>query len=115
MALLLELIFLGYLLVRKYGGPGSDKLAARSAIFGMANVPFVYDVGEHLADDPSADDGGADAAAGDARRRSGSASTAFMLLFLVLLTLRVNLEQRQRGARRAVSGGRGLMDEPLSR
>src|SRR5947209_2228853 len=42
MALLVELIFIGYLLVRKYGGPGSDKLAAAMAIFGMANVPFVY-------------------------------------------------------------------------
>ena len=42
MALLLELIFIGYLLVRKYGGPGSEKLAAAMAIFGMANVPFVY-------------------------------------------------------------------------
>ena len=42
MALLLELIFVGYLLVRKYGGPGSDKLAAAMAIFGMFNVPFVY-------------------------------------------------------------------------
>src|ERR1700716_444697 len=38
MALLLEAIFVGYLLVRKYGGPGSDKLAAAMSIFGMANV-----------------------------------------------------------------------------
>ena len=42
MALLVELIFIGYLLVRAYGGPGSDKLAAAMGIFGMANVPFVY-------------------------------------------------------------------------
>jgi heme exporter protein C len=42
MSLLLWLIFLGYLLVRKYGGPGSDKLGAAMALFGMANVPFVY-------------------------------------------------------------------------
>jgi heme exporter protein C len=42
MALLVELIFIGYLIVRKYGGPGSDKLAAAVAIFGMANIPFVY-------------------------------------------------------------------------
>jgi len=42
MALLLEMIFLAYLLVRRYGGPGSDKLAAAMAVFGMANVPFVY-------------------------------------------------------------------------
>ncbi|HEY7792117.1 MAG TPA: cytochrome c biogenesis protein CcsA [Vicinamibacterales bacterium] len=39
---LLWMIFVGYLLVRKYGGPGSDKLSAAMAIFGMANVPFVY-------------------------------------------------------------------------
>ena len=31
-----------YLLLRKYGGPGSDKLAAGVALFGMANVPFIY-------------------------------------------------------------------------
>jgi heme exporter protein C len=31
-----------YLLLRKYGGPGSDKLAAGLALFGMANVPFIY-------------------------------------------------------------------------
>ena len=42
MALLLEAIFIGYLLVRKYGGPGSEKLGAAMAIFGMLNVPFVY-------------------------------------------------------------------------
>ncbi|MDE3153486.1 MAG: cytochrome c biogenesis protein CcsA [Acidobacteriota bacterium] len=41
-ALLLWMIFCGYLLVRKYGGPGADKLGAAMAIFGMANVPFVY-------------------------------------------------------------------------
>lgn len=36
------LIALAYLVVRKYGGPGSDKLAAGLAIFGAANVPFIY-------------------------------------------------------------------------
>jgi heme exporter protein C len=42
LALLLWMIFLAYLLVRRYGGPGSEKLAAAVALFGMANVPFVY-------------------------------------------------------------------------
>jgi heme exporter protein C len=42
MAFLLELIFIGYLLVRKFGGPGSDKLAAAMGIFGGATAPFVY-------------------------------------------------------------------------
>jgi heme exporter protein C len=41
-ALLLELVFIGYLLVRAYGGPGSDKLAAAVGLFGMAVAPFVY-------------------------------------------------------------------------
>lgn len=42
LSLLLWMIFLAYLLVRKYGGPGSEKLAAAMSLFGMANVPFVY-------------------------------------------------------------------------
>jgi heme exporter protein C len=40
--LVLWLIFQSYLLLRRYGGPGSDRLAAGLALFGMANVPFVY-------------------------------------------------------------------------
>jgi heme exporter protein C len=41
-SLLVWMIFCGYLLLRKYGGPGSDKLGAGMALFGMAVVPFVY-------------------------------------------------------------------------
>jgi heme exporter protein C len=41
-ALLLELILIAYLLVRKYGGPGSEKLAAGLALFGMVDSVFVY-------------------------------------------------------------------------
>ena len=42
-ALLLEMTFISAILVRKYGGPGSDKLAAAVGIFGLAVVPFVYE------------------------------------------------------------------------
>ncbi|HEX4348649.1 MAG TPA: cytochrome c biogenesis protein CcsA [Vicinamibacterales bacterium] len=42
MALMLELIFLGYMLVRKFGGPGAEKLAAGMGIFGAATAPFIY-------------------------------------------------------------------------
>ena len=31
-----------YMLLRRFGGPGSDRLAAGVALFGMANVPFIY-------------------------------------------------------------------------
>lgn len=41
-ALVLWLIFVSYLLLRRYGGPGSERLAGGLALFGMANVPFVY-------------------------------------------------------------------------
>jgi heme exporter protein C len=36
------MVAVAYLLLRRYGGPGSDKLAAGLALFGLANVPFVY-------------------------------------------------------------------------
>ena len=41
-ALVLWLIFQSYLLLRRFGGPGSERLAAAVALFGMFNVPFVY-------------------------------------------------------------------------
>ncbi len=40
--LVMWMIFNAYLLLRRYGGPGSDRLAAAVSLFGMANVPFVY-------------------------------------------------------------------------
>jgi len=42
MAFTLELVFFGYLLVRKFGGPGAEKLAAGMGIFGAATGPFIY-------------------------------------------------------------------------
>jgi heme exporter protein C len=42
LSLVVWLIFIAYLLLRQYGGPGSNKLAAGVAIFGVANIPFVY-------------------------------------------------------------------------
>ncbi len=40
--LVMWLIFNAYLLLRRYGGPGSEQLSAAVALFGMANVPFVF-------------------------------------------------------------------------
>lgn len=42
MSLVLFLTFAAYLLLRRYGGPGSDRLGAGLALFGMVNVPFIY-------------------------------------------------------------------------
>jgi heme exporter protein C len=41
-ALVMWLIFISYLLLRRFGGPGSERLAAAVGLFGMFNVPFVY-------------------------------------------------------------------------
>jgi heme exporter protein C len=94
MALLLELIFIGYLLVRKYGGPGSEKLAAAMAIFGMANVPFVYvsvsiwrTIHPKTTVVPSLGPGMFGA--------FWFSVVAFMLLFTLLMTLRVRLEHQR--------------------
>jgi heme exporter protein C len=42
LSLVLWMIFGAYMLLRQYGGPGSDRLGAGMALFGMANVPFIY-------------------------------------------------------------------------
>jgi heme exporter protein C len=42
MSLLMWMVFVSYLLLRRYGGPGSEVLAAGLALFGMATAPFVY-------------------------------------------------------------------------
>ena len=40
--LLMWMIFVACLMVRRFGGAGAEKLSAAMALFGMANVPFVY-------------------------------------------------------------------------
>ncbi|MGQ0737104.1 MAG: cytochrome c biogenesis protein CcsA [Acidobacteriota bacterium] len=41
-SLLLWMMFVAYLLLRRFGGPGSDKLGAGVALFGLVNAPFIY-------------------------------------------------------------------------
>jgi heme exporter protein C len=40
--LVLWMVFTSYLMLRRFGGPGSEVLAAALGVFGMALVPFVY-------------------------------------------------------------------------
>jgi heme exporter protein C len=93
-ALLLELIFVSYLLVRRYGGPGSDKLAAAVGIFGMAVAPFVYEavniwrtIHPLTTVVPTLVPGMFGA--------FWFSSGAFMLLFLLMLMMRVRLEEQR--------------------
>ncbi len=91
-ALLLELIFVAYLLLRKYGGAGSEKLAAAVALFGMAVVPFVWQavniwrtIHPNTNVIPSLQAGMA--------QPFWFCVTTFLLFFLVLLALRVRVER----------------------
>jgi len=40
--LIMWMVFVAYLLLRRFGGPGSDVLGAAVGVFGTALVPFVY-------------------------------------------------------------------------
>ena len=42
MTLVMWMVFVAYLLLRRFGGPGSQMLAAAVGVFGTALVPFVY-------------------------------------------------------------------------
>ncbi len=42
MTLVMWMVFVSYLLLRRFGGAGSEMLAAAVSVFGMALVPFVY-------------------------------------------------------------------------
>src|SRR3954454_9519272 len=83
-----------YLLVRKYGGPGSDKLAAGLALFGMANVPFVYiSVNYWRTIHPATSV--VPTLPVDMGIALWFCLAAFVLLFVLLLKLRVHLEEQR--------------------
>jgi heme exporter protein C len=94
MALLVELIFVGYLLVRKYGGPGSEKLAAAMAIFGMANIPFVY-ISVNIWRTIHPNTSVVPTLPAGMPGPFWFSVAAFMLLFALLLTIRVRLEHQR--------------------
>jgi len=92
--LVMWLIFNAYLLLRRYGGPGSERLAAAVSLFGLANVPFVYwsvNVWRTLHPKTSV----------IPTLQPGMRGTfwfcvgAFMLLSVVILMLRTELEKRR--------------------
>jgi heme exporter protein C len=98
MTLMLELVFFGYLLVRKYGGPGSEKLAAAMGLFGAATFPFIYkSVDWWRTIHPKTS---VVRSLGETSPEMYSAllfcMAAFTLLFVLLLAARVRLEE-QRG------------------
>lgn len=93
-ALVLWMIFVAYVLLRRYGGPGSDRLSSGLALFGMANVPFVYlSVNFWRTLHPTTNV--VMSLAPEMRPAFWWCAIAFLLLYLVLLTARVRLEEQR--------------------
>jgi len=93
-SLLLWMIFVAYLMVRRFGGPGSEKLSAAMALFGMANVPFVY-VSVNFWRTLHPKTSVVMTLAPGMRGPFWFCVAAFTILYLLLLTLRKRLEDRQ--------------------
>ena len=76
-ALMLELILSPTCSCGKYGGPGSEKLAAGVALFGLADAVIVYKAADWWRTHSSADHGGAHADAVDVTAPCSSARSHF--------------------------------------
>src|SRR5919106_1922203 len=88
------MVAVAYLILRRYGGPGSDKLAAGLALFGAANVPFIYvSVNYWRTIHP------ATSVVPTLPTSFGVALwfcfAAFVLLFILLLKMRVRIEEQR--------------------
>ena len=92
--LVMWLVFQAYLLLRRFGGPGSEKLAAAVGIFGAALVPFVYwSVNLWRTVHPTTNV--VPTLAPSMRGPFWWCAGAFVCLFVLLLMARVELEKRR--------------------
>jgi heme exporter protein C len=97
-ALLLWMTMIGYMLVRKYGGIGGERLAAGLAIFGMANVPLVYysvKIWRTLHPETSV----VPALQSSMRATFWASVALFLAFYVVLLVARVGQTRARRGLR----------------
>jgi len=94
MSLLMWMIFVAYLLLRKYGGPGSEKLAAGLAVFGMANAPFVY-ISVNVWRTMHPKTTVVPTLPVDFATALWVSFTGFLLLYIALLSARVRLEEQR--------------------
>jgi heme exporter protein C len=92
--LLMWMIFVAYLILRRYGGPGAEKLSAGLALFGMANVPFVY-VSVNIWRTIHPKTTVVPTLAPGMRGAFWFCMLAFMVLFAVMLKVRVALEHQR--------------------
>jgi heme exporter protein C len=92
--LLMWMIFVAYLLLRRYGGYGSETLSAGLALFGMATAPFVYlsvNIWRTIHPLTSV----VPTLPVDFAVPLWYAFAGFLLLYIALLTMRVRLEEQR--------------------
>ena len=94
MSLLMWMIFVAYLLLRRYGGHGSETLAAGLALFGMATSPFVY-ISVNVWRTVHPLTSVVPTLPVDFAFPLWYAFTGFLLLYIALMTLRVRLEEQR--------------------
>jgi heme exporter protein C len=94
-ALLLWMVMVAYVLVRRYGGAGSDRLAAGVAVFAMADVPLIYfsvKIWRTVHPETSVVPG----LSGDMRLAFWFCVLLFLALYVLLLDARVGLGRARR-------------------
>jgi len=95
-SLVLWLIFVSYLMLRRFAGAGSEMLAAAVGVFGMANVPCVYwSVNVWRTIHPNTNV--VRSLAPEMRLPFYWCVAAFVCLYVGLLLTRLRLEQSRRG------------------
>jgi heme exporter protein C len=92
--LLMWMIFVACLMVRRFGGAGAEKLSAAMALFGMANVPFVY-ISVNIWRTLHPTTAVIPKLPGGMRGPFWFCVLSFMLLFGLLLALRMKLGERR--------------------
>jgi heme exporter protein C len=91
MTLVMWMIFVAYLLLRRFGGAGSEILAAAVGVFGTALVPFVY-ISVNYWRTIHPDTTVVQSLPPDMAAPFRWAAIAFLLLFVALLIARIRLE-----------------------
>lgn len=100
MSLLLWLVLVGYVLVRRFGGASSERLAAGLAVFGTVGLPFIYTMVDKSEHHPQAGPQGNVATLGHEMGVTFAIAVfTFLFWFLALIISRVSSARAERELR----------------
>ena len=99
MSLLLWLVLVGYVLVRRFAGAGSERIAAGMSIFGMVGVPFIYKMVGSDSHPGSGANGVVFTLSPEMRGPFWFSVLVFMLLFVTLMLVHIQGTRAERELR----------------